>query len=133
MRRPRASHDDDLTDDAGQLGAEAIDHQPQHDAQEGAGQDGGRDHQALFGRTYLKRLRDLNAKRPEQHPDHEADVEIKECGEQSGWMTRFPKTRLHGTPFTEVSRSPYTPLVNIVKFITFIDRSVSGTWPATWQ
>jgi hypothetical protein len=37
-------------------------------------------------------------------------------------MTRFPKTRLHGTPFTEVSLSPYMPLVNIVKFITFIDR-----------
>jgi hypothetical protein len=35
-------------------------------------------------------------------------------------MTRFPKTRLHGTPFTEVSRSSCMPLVNTVKFITFI-------------
>jgi hypothetical protein len=35
-------------------------------------------------------------------------------------MTRFPKTRLHGTPFTEASRSPSGPPANTVKFITFI-------------
>jgi cobalamin biosynthesis protein CobT len=78
---------DDLSD--------APDQDAEDDAQHGASEDGGCDHQALMGGVEMQLLGDRHAQRSEQHPDHEAEVEIEEGGEQRRQMAGFEESRAH--------------------------------------
>ena len=94
-----AANDDQLADNAGLLRPEAVDKHAVDHAQEGAGQGRGGDHQALLGGVEVKIGPDQDRQRPEQHPDHEADVEIQERGEQGGRMARLQhRLERHANP-----------------------------------
>jgi len=77
-----AGQHEDLSDHSGLLGPDAIDHHPGDEAQQGAGQHRHGDHETLLGRVEPEIPGDGHAQRPEQHPDHEAEIEIEEGGEQ---------------------------------------------------
>ena len=76
----------DLGADADPLGAEAVDQHAERHPQQRAGQHRGRDHQALLGGIEVQVPGDGDAERTKQHPDHEAEVEIQERGEQRRHM-----------------------------------------------
>ncbi len=85
----QAQQHDYLGDQAGAAGLQVV-HQHAHDhAEHRAGQGGNGHHQALLGGVEMKVLGDQHGQRAEQHPDHEAEVEIEEGREQGGRMPGF--------------------------------------------
>src|SRR6185437_5306541 len=56
-----------------------------------------RHHQAFLARIQMQVGRNQHRQRTQQHPDREADVEIKEAGYQGWQMARLEESGLHGT------------------------------------
>jgi hypothetical protein len=79
----QAGDDDELADDASPLGADVVDQDAIDEPQGGAGEERYGDHQALLRGGEVEVLGDGHAERAEQNPDHEAEVEIEEGGEES--------------------------------------------------
>jgi len=82
--RRQTGEDDQLGDDPGPLGADTIDQHAVDHAQQRPGQDRDGDHEALLGRCQSQVLGHVHAQRAQQHPDHEAHIEVEE-GRQQGW------------------------------------------------
>ncbi|MND53626.1 hypothetical protein D3C80_446700 [compost metagenome] len=86
----RADHDD-LTDQAGGFGRQAISQHPHDKTQDRPGQNRRGHHQPPLLRRQVQVGGDLYRQRTEQVPDHEAQVEIEESCEQCGCMAGFPE------------------------------------------
>ena len=84
-----------LSADADTLWFVMVDQHTQQNPQRGAGEHRGGDHQAFMRRIELQLFGDGDTQRPEQHPDHEADVEIQEGCEQCRQVARLEKTLMH--------------------------------------
>ena len=79
---------------AGLLGQARLDLVDQHahdDAQQRTGQYRRRHHQAFLRRRQTQVGSDLHRERAQQHPDHEAQVEIEKCREQRGLVSNLPE------------------------------------------
>jgi hypothetical protein len=95
----QAGQHDQLADHPGLLGADAVDQHAVDQAQQRAGQHGDGDHQALLGGVEVEVLGDGHAQRAQDHPDHEAEVEIQERGEQGRRVAGLQEiTRDHDAP-----------------------------------
>ena len=66
------------------------------DAQHRAGEHRRRDHQALLRGVEMQVFGDEDGERSEDHPDHEADVEIEERCDKRGQMPGAKKSAVHG-------------------------------------
>ncbi len=82
----QACQDEDLGDDPGGAGPQVIDQDAHDHAKHGACEGRHRDHQPLLGGVEVQVGGDLDRERAEQHPDHEAQVEVEEGREQGGRM-----------------------------------------------
>ncbi len=92
MQQPggqQAGDDDQLRQCAGFLGTDAIDQKAVDEAQHRAGQDRHSDHEALFGGCQAEGPGDLDAECAQQHPDHEAHVEVQERRKEGGGVPRL--------------------------------------------
>ncbi len=78
-----------LADDPGALGAQVVDQQAHEHPQKGACEIRDGHHQALLRRVQVKVGGHQHRQRPQQHPDHEAEVEIEEGREQGGCVARL--------------------------------------------
>jgi hypothetical protein len=82
----QAGDDDHLTDGARELGPDPVDQNPVDHSKQCSRQHRQGDHEPLLRRIEPKGRGDLHAQGAEQHPDHEAHVEIEEGGEQGRRM-----------------------------------------------
>ena len=89
----RPDQHDRLGDQSRKPRLEMVDHDAEDHADYGAGEDGHGDHQALLRVVEPEVGCDLDAERPEHHPDHERYVEVEERSEQRRRITR-PEERL---------------------------------------
>lgn len=83
--RDREAHnDDELREDAGGLGADAVHEQAEQEPDETAGEDRHGDHEEALLRREVQRVGrgDLVRQHAEQRPHHEAVIEIEERGNQ---------------------------------------------------
>ncbi|MNJ59204.1 hypothetical protein D3C77_548750 [compost metagenome] len=99
--------DDDhhLADQPGGLGRQAVDQHAHGKAQDRPGQDRRGHHQAPLLCTQLQIGGNLHRQRAKQVPDHEAEVEVQERGEQRGHMPGFPEAGTHRTPHSAMQRN----------------------------
>jgi hypothetical protein len=87
---------DDLGADADSLRLEAINQKTQHDTKRGPREDRCCNHQALLARIEVQLVRDSHAKGAENHPNHEAEVEVQKGCEQGRQMAGLHKAIVHG-------------------------------------
>src|SRR5215469_18561239 len=74
----KAGNHNALHDNADPFRLEAIDEETIQDAEQGTGKDWNRNHQSLIARAQMEVGRDQDSKGAQDHPDHEAEVEIQE-------------------------------------------------------
>ncbi|MCY1244460.1 hypothetical protein D9M72_575340 [compost metagenome] len=90
--------DDHLAEQSGAFRRPAVRQQPHQEAQHRSGKDRSGDHQGAFLGGQLQVGGYLHGQRAEHVPDHEAQVEIEEGGEQSRRVAGFPEACIHRTP-----------------------------------
>ena len=82
----------------GTLRFQVIDHDAHHDTQQGTGKYRGCNHQAFLLGIQPQVFGDLHAQGPEDHSDHEGEIEIQKRRKERWRMPRFPERGFHRLP-----------------------------------
>jgi hypothetical protein len=85
--KSKAGDDNQLRNYARILGTDAVDEQAEDDAQDRSGKNRHCHHETLLLRRKMQSFTDLSSQRTEHGPNHEAEIEVEKCREQSGPVT----------------------------------------------
>ena len=122
----QARNHDQLHHDAGPPGVPLTNQDSVADPQQRPREDGRRDHQAFLAGIEMQVVGDENRQWPKQHPDREAEIEIKETGDESREIASFEKRAFHGYG-SQFQRTALPDLIRMRTAISSLENWIAAT------